>query len=419
MSKKNETQEVKCDMRGNWSKWMRWEDRDLKENKANKKNMGYPGIYACAIETKSRKLEGESFLKEGEYIPEIIYIGRTSESILRDRLKQFDNTIKGKTGHGGADRVLYGHYDKYYERDEGYEGYDEELKKGFYPCIKEEKTLNTTLYDTLKKVLYVAIIPFKYEEGDLPANICRTRGCVEKYEWDCFAQFIEQIGDNQYLPTFNNKKKAPKYSQYKNLLRDKPIPEVRRTLVMFAREKGMEQQVIDLIQKVLDYHTGDTTIVRPTCEELIGFEKIKSELNKFLNIPKRKKTLEDSTKLVEFATGDNMDQEVIGSLNAVLNYCQGDQKGPQPTFEQVMHFEKAREFKMLMRIVNFKKTNLEACTKLVQFATGDDMDQEVIKSLNAVLNYCERDKQDPQLTLNQLTHLKLQKFNELLKSTSI
>ena len=41
-----------------------------------------------------------------DWIKEIIYIGMTnSKGGLKNRLQQFDNTIAGKTGHGGAQRV--------------------------------------------------------------------------------------------------------------------------------------------------------------------------------------------------------------------------------------------------------------------------------------------------------------------------
>ena len=69
---------------------MKWDNR----NEAVNINM--PGIYAIAI--SDQNLEGDFSFSE-----KIVYFGMTnSQGGLRSRLKAFDNTIKDKTGHGGA-----------------------------------------------------------------------------------------------------------------------------------------------------------------------------------------------------------------------------------------------------------------------------------------------------------------------------
>lgn len=64
----------------------------------------YPGIYALAF--SARNIDGKPF----SWRKEIMYIGMTNAIAgLKGRLKQFDNTVSGKTGHGGADRVRFKH----------------------------------------------------------------------------------------------------------------------------------------------------------------------------------------------------------------------------------------------------------------------------------------------------------------------
>ncbi len=79
-----------------FSPWRPWPRRD------EALGVEYPGVYALAYST--RNIAGKPF----SWRKDIIYVGMTnSVSGLRGRLKQFDNTIVGKTGHGGADRVRY------------------------------------------------------------------------------------------------------------------------------------------------------------------------------------------------------------------------------------------------------------------------------------------------------------------------
>ena len=79
-----------------FSPWVKWGKRnELPEIK-------FPGIYVCAVSKEN--LENDKF----SWISEIAYIGMTNSKLgLKGRLKQFDNTIAGKTGHGGADRFRY------------------------------------------------------------------------------------------------------------------------------------------------------------------------------------------------------------------------------------------------------------------------------------------------------------------------
>ena len=144
-----------------FSKWIKWIDRD------SAIGINYPGIYVCSVSKKD--ISGNRF----SWIPEIIYIGMTnSKSGLKGRLKQFDNTIIGKKGHGGADRVRY-----------KYQNYQELIEN-----------------------LYVVMAPFKCNvESNQPHDL-RVMGEVAKFEYDCFANFVEVFGE---LPEFNNKQQSP------------------------------------------------------------------------------------------------------------------------------------------------------------------------------------------------------------------
>lgn len=144
--------------------WIRWADRESADN------IRYPGIYACAISPSN--LTGLPFT----WLQEIAYIGMTNSITgLKGRLKQFDYTIAGKTGHGGADRVRYRYNN----------------------------------YGSLTNNLFVAIVPF---ECDVKSNIpddLRIMGEVCQFEYNCFAHYVDKFGN---LPEFNNKKLSPKYS---------------------------------------------------------------------------------------------------------------------------------------------------------------------------------------------------------------
>jgi hypothetical protein len=146
-----------------FSSWHRWQDRE------NLDDLTCPGVYAIAHHPD---LGGSPF----SWRDDIVYIGMTNSALgLRGRLKQFDNTIVGKTGHGGADRVRYKHRD----------------------------------YAALCKALQVAVAAFNCNVSSIvPADLL-IMGEVARFEYVCFAHFVERFGR---LPEFNNKKMAPKYS---------------------------------------------------------------------------------------------------------------------------------------------------------------------------------------------------------------
>ena len=149
----------------NFSVWQKWNER----NNISGKN--YPGIYCIAI-SKSNLSE-----KEFSWIPEIKYIGMTNSiKGLKGRLYQFDHTIFGKSpSHGGADRFRF-----------EYENYEK-----------------------LTKQLFVSVCSFECDvKSNLPKDL-KIMGSVCKFEFDCFAKYVEEFGS---LPKFNDKKNSPKYS---------------------------------------------------------------------------------------------------------------------------------------------------------------------------------------------------------------
>lgn len=148
-----------------FSQWRSWQSRD------EASGVEYPGVYALAYST--RNIEGKPF----SWRKEIIYVGMTNSiSGLKGRLKQFDNTIIGKSGHGGADRVRFKHRN----------------------------------YGKLVPHLYVAAVPFKCDVTTNEPQDLRKMGDVAKFEYLCFAQFVERFGE---LPEFNNKKESLKFSK--------------------------------------------------------------------------------------------------------------------------------------------------------------------------------------------------------------
>src|SRR5258705_2743373 len=79
-----------------FSRWLSWRVR------GGLPDLEFPGVYAIARSPIDLSERAFSWRKE------IIYVGMTNAAFgLKGRLKQFDNTIVGKTGHGGADRVRY------------------------------------------------------------------------------------------------------------------------------------------------------------------------------------------------------------------------------------------------------------------------------------------------------------------------
>ena len=107
---------------------------------------------------------------------EIKYIGMTNaRKGLKSRLNQFDNTIKGKRGHGGADRFRYKHED----------------------------------YNKLSQNLYVAVQSFKCDvKSNQPSDLI-IMGEVAKHEYVCFSEYVKLF---KKLPEFNDKENTRKYS---------------------------------------------------------------------------------------------------------------------------------------------------------------------------------------------------------------
>src|SRR5258708_35744609 len=83
-----------------FTRWVKWQDRH------SINGLNYPGVYAIAV-TKANLIN-----KSFALIEDIKYFGMTnSRAGLRGRLMQCEKTIRGKTGHGGADRFRFQHQD--------------------------------------------------------------------------------------------------------------------------------------------------------------------------------------------------------------------------------------------------------------------------------------------------------------------
>src|SRR5580692_86190 len=81
-----------------FSNWESWTQR------AAIADLAFPGVYAIAISRVD--ISAKAF----SWRPEIVYVGMTNaKGGLRSRLKQFDDTIRGGNGHGGAHRVRFKH----------------------------------------------------------------------------------------------------------------------------------------------------------------------------------------------------------------------------------------------------------------------------------------------------------------------
>lgn len=148
-----------------FSSWVAWHDRDTLDN------IIYPGIYALAVTEKI--LSGHLF----QWQCEISYFGMTNSlSGLRGRLKQFDNTINGKTGHGGAERFMHDY----------------------------------KVSGKLMPLLYVSVWPFKCNVRAGTPKDLMTMGCVAKAEYECFSRCLEIF---KKLPKYNDKKSSPKHKK--------------------------------------------------------------------------------------------------------------------------------------------------------------------------------------------------------------
>ncbi len=151
---------MKIDKR--FSTWAKWSEKN------NIEGIEYPGVYALAY-TRS-----DISNKKFTYCPEIIYFGMTNaKGGLKSRLKQFENTIKGGSGHGGGHRVRFKHSN----------------------------------YGRFIRSLYVAAMPHECDVASNDPVDLRIMGDVAKQEYECFALFVEKFGE---LPEFNDKKRSPK-----------------------------------------------------------------------------------------------------------------------------------------------------------------------------------------------------------------
>lgn len=147
-----------------YTPWFRWGDRFDPAIDAP-----VPGVYVLAI--TSTDLRGQPF----SWIPEIAYVGMTnSRGGLGRRLYQFDNTIRGREGHGGACRVRYVH----------------------------------RYYDDLVNQPYVAVRKFPCNVWPAGPEDLRVMGEVAREEYSCFAEYCERFGS---LPQFN-RRDSPKLS---------------------------------------------------------------------------------------------------------------------------------------------------------------------------------------------------------------
>jgi hypothetical protein len=150
------------DMTKAFSDWESW------TNRVALADLAHPGVYALAI--SSAAISGTAF----SWRPEVVYIGMTnSKGGLKSQIQQFDNTIKGGYGHGGAFRVLFKHAD----------------------------------YATLKSKLYVSVCSWDCDVTLNDSANLRIMGEVAKHECVCFSLFVEKFGQ---LPQFNDKKRSPK-----------------------------------------------------------------------------------------------------------------------------------------------------------------------------------------------------------------
>jgi hypothetical protein len=151
---------------GKFSTWAKWESR------AQLENLHLPGIYALAISETTIEDEPFSYLEDSKYF------GMTNSLAgLRGLLKQFDNTIYGKSGHGGADRF----------------------------CSDYPKP------ELLLPKLFVAILPFQCNVSTFAPSDLLVMGKVAMAEYECFAHYASIF---KRLPQYNDKA-SPKQGRSK------------------------------------------------------------------------------------------------------------------------------------------------------------------------------------------------------------
>lgn len=149
-------------MATNFSNWLHWNDR------RNLPGKEYPGVYA--IVRSQKDISGQPFTIRKD----IVYFGMTnSRNGLASRLQQFQNTIRGGRGHGGAARFRFKH--------------------------------NT--YQWIADRLYVSASYTECDPARKSPTDLKAMGEVAKQEYDCLAKYVQKFGR---LPEFNDMERSPK-----------------------------------------------------------------------------------------------------------------------------------------------------------------------------------------------------------------
>lgn len=145
-----------------FSHWVEWKNRHALDG------ISSPGVYALAL--SNTDISDSDF----NWTKEIIYFGMTnSGGGLKARLKQFDDTVVGKEGHGGGERGRYKYRD----------------------------------YAELTKKLFVSVCPVECNvKSNEPEDLLKM-GEIAYMEYYCFAEYVRLF---RRLPEFNDKKNAPK-----------------------------------------------------------------------------------------------------------------------------------------------------------------------------------------------------------------
>ncbi len=145
-----------------FSQWASWPKRNSLDG------LAFPGVYALAVTDQS--LHGLAF----DWIAKIVYFGMSnSAGGLKARLKQFDDSIRGRSGHGGAERFRNKHPDP--------------------------KALGVKLY--------VSVWPEPCDVNRKSPGDLLAMGRVAQREYQCFARYVEL---HARLPEFNDMKRSPK-----------------------------------------------------------------------------------------------------------------------------------------------------------------------------------------------------------------
>jgi hypothetical protein len=140
------------------------------ERRGEHEHLAYPGVYVIA--TPKRPLGSRRF----DWTPDIVYVGMTNAvGGLASRLQQFANTLDGKRGHGGADRVR----------------------------------LRYRRHTEFARHAFVAVAAFRCDPRSAQPRDLRVMGNVARFEFQCLAAYVELFGR---LPEFNDKRRSPKFS---------------------------------------------------------------------------------------------------------------------------------------------------------------------------------------------------------------